>query len=226
MSLFYEKRTRMYKGYELAHIYPLNPLQEEIRELADVPRLHADVNHPDNLIPLCESCHGKFDKPRTAMEYMELYGLKRVAIAKQQQREIAAAYPLEIQIADIVARLHGLALDDEQTSVLSFDAKRLKDKLDDTITGPTRRKIRNAVSDYYQHVRDAFNELEKTDSDSSQLIFSQVRTFYLKQKQQGLPQHDIFTNVVQWIRRATTAQTLESAEIVAAFFVQNCEVFE
>lgn len=225
-SLFYEKRTRMYKRYELAHIYPLNPLPEEIRELAGVPRLHADVNHPDNLIPLCESCHGEFDKPRTAEEYMELFGIKRVAIEKQRQREIAATFPLETQIANIVARLHDLALDDQQTSDLSFNAKRLNDKLDKSLPGPTRRKIRNAVSDYYQHVRDAFNELEKIDSASSELIFSQVRTFYLKQKQQGLPQNDIFTNVVSWMRKATAAQTLESAEIVAAFFVQNCEVFE
>lgn len=224
--LFYRKGNRKFKGYELAHIYPLNPSPEEVKDLAGLPLLHADVNDPNNLIPLCESCHGKFDKPRTADEYLELYDIKRAALERELQREIASSYPLESQIADIVARLHDVVLDDQHVSDLQFNVKRLDSKFDASLSGPTRRKIRNAVSDYFQYVRDAFNELEKSDSASSELILSQVRSFYLKQKKQGLAQNDVFSNVVNWIRKATGAKTLESAEIVAAFFVQNCEVFE
>lgn len=72
-ALFYVKKSNSYKAYELAHIYPLSPTPEEIEELKNEPLLHSDVNHPDNIIPLCLACHGRFDKPRTAKEYREFF---------------------------------------------------------------------------------------------------------------------------------------------------------
>ena len=225
-ELFYKKKSRSYKGYELAHIYPLNPLPDEIKELKGVPLLHRDVNDPDNIIPLCESCHGKFDKPRTVEEYMQLYKIKQRLLQEAAQRELASQYPLEQQIATIVARLHGASAAGGSADELQLQPKRLDDKFNDSLPGLTQRKIKNAVADYFQHVREAFRDMERTDPASSELIMSQVRTFYLKQKKCNMSQADIFTNVVGWIRKATNAETLESAEIVAAFFVQNCEVFE
>ncbi len=71
-QLIYKKSGSKYKKYELAHIYPLNPRPEEIKLLEVQERLSDDVNHEDNLIPLCKSCHGEFDKPRTVSEYQDL----------------------------------------------------------------------------------------------------------------------------------------------------------
>ena len=65
IALFYRKKSNAYKRYELAHIYPLNPTKVQQKELENEELLDSDVNHPNNLIPLCTSCHGEFDKPRT-----------------------------------------------------------------------------------------------------------------------------------------------------------------
>ncbi len=224
-ALFNKKRSRTYKVYELAHIYPLNPLASEVTELAHSPRLHADVNDPDNIIPLCPRCHEIFDKPRTADEYAMLYRVKSEALQGERQRTLAAQYPLEEQIASIVAQLHDSALDAD-AGELQLLARTLDQKLDGTMPPPTKRKVRHAVEDYFTHVRAAFLELERTDPGCSQVIFGQVRTFYLKQKSLQLTQADVFANVVQWIRGHAQARTLESAEVVASFFIQNCEVFE
>ena len=110
--LFYRKKQRQYKGYELAHIYPLNPRPEEVVELTSSPRLCADVNDPDNIIPLCVDCHGKFDKPRTEDEYLDLYRIKFDALQQERQRSLASQYPLELQIAAIVVHLHSAAVDE------------------------------------------------------------------------------------------------------------------
>ena len=59
------------------HIYPLNPTIEETQLLKHEARLSTDVNDEDNVIPLCEICHGKFDKPRTVEEYRSLFKLKQ-----------------------------------------------------------------------------------------------------------------------------------------------------
>jgi len=225
-ALFYKKRERSYKSYELAHIYPLNPRPEELDELKGVKLLHSDVNHPDNIIPLCTSCHTQFDKPRTLDEYKRLTEIKEKLLSKAKQRALIEAYPIEDEIRRIIARLYEVTIDEMALSDLELQAKRVDDKFDASLPIPTRRKIKHAVADYYQHIRQEFLELERNAPASSALIYSQVRTFYLKQKALGLSQAAIFNNIVEWLRHATESEPLEAAEIIAAFFVQNCEVFE
>lgn len=224
--LFYRKKQRQYKGYELAHIYPLNPRPEEVIELANSPRLCADVNDPDNIIPLCFGCHKKFDKPRTASDYLYLYQIKFDVLQQERQRSLASQYPLEQQIAAVVAHLHSAAAEQDGGAELAFTPKAVNEKLDATMPPPTKRKVRNAVEDYFRHVQAAFLELERSDPGCSELIFVQVKSFYVMQKRHNLPQAQVFSNLVDWIRTRAKAQTLESAEAVASFFIQNCEVFE
>lgn len=224
--LFYTKKSRSYKGYELAHIYPLNPRLDEVEELKNVHRLNKDVNHPDNIIPLCTPCHTRFDKPRTVEEYEELAAIKKKLIERAAQRTLNDEYPLEEDIGRIVARLHEVEFNENDTPELQFDPKRVDEKFNSSMPTPTRRKIKHSVRDYYQHVRREFRELELLAPMASQIIFAQVRAYYLKQKSLGLSQAAVFSNLVDWIRKTTSSQTPEAAEIVASFFVQNCEVFE
>lgn len=225
-GLFYRKGRRQYKAYELAHIYPLNPRPEELTELASSPRLSSDVNDPDNIVPLCLNCHGQFDKPRTASEYLHLYQIKLEALQDERQRSLASQYPLEQQITAVVAHLHGATVEEDSSTVLALTPKAVDEKLDMTMPAPTKRKVRNAVEDYFRHVQVAFLELERNDPGCSEQIFIQVKSFYVMQKRQGLTQAQVFANLVAWIRIRAKAETLESAEAVASFFIQNCEVFE
>jgi hypothetical protein len=204
----------------------LNPRPDEVIELANSPRLSSDVNDPDNIVPLCLNCHGKFDKPRTAGEYLNLYQIKFEALQDERQRALASQYPLEEQIAAVVAHLHSAAVECDTGVVLALTPKAVDDKLDTTMPPPTKRKVRNAVEDYFRHVKAAFLELERSDPGCSEQIFIQVKSFYVMQKRQGFTQARVFANLVDWIRVRAKAQTLESAEAVASFFIQNCEVFE
>lgn len=224
--LFYRKQQRQFKAYELAHIYPLNPRPDELIELANSPRLSADVNDPDNIIPLCGECHGKFDKPRTAAEYLELYQIKREALEQDRQRSLAARYPLEQQIAAVVAHLHSVVVEEAGNTQLAFAPKAVNAKLDATMPPTTKRKVRNAVEDYFRHVQAAFLELERIDPGCTEQILIQVKSFYVMQKREQLTQAKVFSNLVAWIQDRAKAETLESAEAVASFFIQNCEVFE
>lgn len=224
--LFYRKRKDTFKAYELAHIYPLNPKPDEIVELKDIALLHVDRNDPDNLIPLCTDCHTQFDKPRTRTEYETLCGIKRKLIERELQRGLMREYPIEKDIQRIIAVLGTVVISENGEEKLSLDPKSVDAKFDATMPELTRRKIKRNVSDYYQHVFREFRSMEQQSPTKSQLIYSQVKTFYLKQKDLGLSQKDIFNNVVEWFRNATRPETIEAPEIVAAFFVQSCEVFE
>ena len=85
--LFYMKNGKSYKKYEIAHIYPLNPKVDEIQLLKGEERLSDDLNHENNLIPLCKSCHIKLDKPRTLYEYRDLIKIKKSLIKNEEQQQ-------------------------------------------------------------------------------------------------------------------------------------------
>jgi hypothetical protein len=222
--LFYTKKSMSQKAYEIAHVYPLNPKQSEIEELINEQKMHEDANHPDNLLPLCRLCHTKFDNPRTVEEYRKLSEKKREFI-RHEQKEIQAVYHIENDIRIVIEGLYASS-NAPQSLDLEYDPKSLTDKFDNSMPMPTQQKIRHNVADYYQFIRTKFLEIDRGNPGASDLIYSQVKTYYLKQKSLGLPQQEVFSNIVQWFFVKTEPQTIEAAEIVTSFFIQNCEVFE
>lgn len=222
--LFYRKGNGSFKCYDLAHIYPLNPTPPEIEELRNEVRLHEDVNNLDNLIPLCVKCHTKYDKPRTAEEYKTLVALKLELIRLAEQQKIQLQYQIEDDIEIVIAGLY--KYEALPQADLEYDPKRVDEKFDESMPFPTRQKIKHNVTDYYQFIRATFLEIEGSNPNSTNLIFTQVRAFYLKQKSLGLSQPEIFANIVAWFLAKAKPQTVDAAEIVASFFIQNCEVFE
>jgi hypothetical protein len=223
--LFYQKRGKSFKNYEIAHIYPLNPTKNELDLLADEERLSEDVNDENNLIPLCEVCHGKFDKPRTVEEYRYLFDLKKGLIEHSGQEAIWKRYAIEDEINQIIDAIYDDPELDNDVDI-EFIPKKVEEKLNETISRPTKRKIKSNVREYYLYIKNKFSTLDQSDSDLSEMISIQIKTYYLKQKRMGFEQQAIFDNIVTWIHSKTKPKTRDAAEIIASFFVQNCEVFE
>jgi uncharacterized protein YbaR (Trm112 family) len=225
-ALFYKKKGRSHRLYELAHIFPLNPKQVEVEELKVVELLSADRNDLDNLIPLCTGCHTRFDKPRTRAEYDNLFQIKRRLIECERQRALMREYPIEDGIHQIVAALGNVSFNEAVDEDLSLDPQSVDAKCKSALPELIIRKIKRNVTDYYPYVQREFRALEQESPTKSQLIYSQVRTFYLKQKDLGLPKKEIYQNVVAWFQNVTKTDMIEAPEVIAAFFVQNCEVLD
>lgn len=229
-ELFFEKtlksKQRLFISYELAHIFPLNPTAAEVEELKDVPRLSEDPNDPDNIIPLCTGCHTRFDKPRTREEYLEMFRLKSNLLERERQRALMRQYPMEDAIRLIVNALGDAELSLADEEILSLDPKTVDQKCRPEVSELVIRKIKRNVTDYYVFVQGQFRELEQQMPLKSQVIYTQVRSFYMKQKELGLPKQDIYQNVVAWFRTVTQSEMIEAPEVIAAFFVQDCEVLD
>lgn len=222
--LFYKKLGKSYKKYEIAHIYPLNPTPEEILLLENEERLSDDVNDENNVIPLCEICHGKFDKPRTVKEYRMLFEIKKGLIERSGQEAIWKRYAIEDEIGKIIEAIYDdPELDGE--AEIEFIPSEVDEKLDSTISRPTKIKIKSNVREYFIFIRNKFTELDSAELDLSEIISLQIKTYYIKQKNMGLTQQAIFENIVAWIHTKTKPKTHDAAEIMASFFIQNCEIF-
>lgn len=225
INLFFVKRGKKLKRYEIAHIYPLNAKPAEVIELKSEQRLGSDLNAFENLIALCVACHTELDKLRTAEEYRDLVAIKKALLQRTEQQEIQRQYHLQEDIRHVIDGLDSIEAP-LASPVLNYDPKKVDEKLDESMPFPTKNKIKHNISDYYQYVRMRFEDLERESPNLSELISRQVKTFYLQQKTLGLSQHLIFTNIVNWLLMKTTPKTVEAAEIVASYFVQSCEVFE
>ncbi|WP_026480212.1 ABC-three component system protein [Ahrensia sp. 13_GOM-1096m] len=223
--LFYKTGTRSFKNYEIAHIYPLNPTSNEESLLEKEERLGLDVNDEDNLIPLCTTCHTKFDKPRTVEGYQELVAIKKKAIERSSQEELWKTNPIKESILEIVSAIYADA-DEGIEAEITFNSMKVDEKLNDTISKPTRRKIKNNVTAYYTFIREKLVLLDKAGDCTSEIISNQIKGFYLIQKGNGVGQQAAFDNIVKWLNAKTKAESNDAAEIITSFFIQNCEVFE
>lgn len=223
--LFYKKKGKSFKGYEIAHIYPLNPTTEEVELLKNEERLSQDVNDENNLIPLCKSCHGKFDKPRTVEEYRQLVGIKKRYIARSRQETLWSSHHIESDIRGVIEALYEENFVGTSEAEIEYEPTTIDEKVDETITRPTVRKIKNNVSDYFTLIKIHFSEIDKSNPNFSDIVSLQVKAYFLKQQQLGLDKQAIFDNLVSWINVKTKPKSIDAAEILVSFFVQNCEVF-
>ncbi len=223
-KLIYEKNKKREKNYEVAHIYPLNPKEDEKKNLVNVELLNPDVNHLDNLIPLCPTCHTKFDKPRTRDEYNKLLKIKKEFIRRYNQHDVWSHFNIEEDLKNIIDGIYDLGPINDP-SALNYDPKTIEQKLNDTITAPTKNKIKFNVTIYYVYIKRRMAELDAEKENAANIISFQVQAYFKKQQQTTKDQQEIFQDMVAWIEHHFKPKTIESAEIITSFFIQNCEIF-
>lgn len=224
-ELMYEKKGLLYKQFELAHIYPLNPTQIEKETLKNVERLSIDSNDNENFICLCGICHPVYDKPRTLNEYNELLNLKKKAILKNKEKALWENQKIESEILEI---LNMIAISDfnlSEITQISFEPKTIDSKTNETITILTKRKIINNVQDYYSIIKSKFIELDNIHFTTTEIISGQIKEYYLRMKKIHTSQNDIFYAIVDWLDKKTKSKSTDACEIIVSYFVQNCEVF-
>ncbi|CAB5497358.1 hypothetical protein THERMOS_656, partial [Bathymodiolus thermophilus thioautotrophic gill symbiont] len=103
--LIYEKNGNNQKGFEIAHIYPLNPLPKEKTLLKNEKKLNSNSDHGDNLICLCFPCHKKYDNNKTVEEYRELVKKKEDILKRKKEQEIWSKTSIEKEIFEIIELL-------------------------------------------------------------------------------------------------------------------------
>jgi hypothetical protein len=226
--LIYEKNKKKYKRFEIAHIYPLNPTQPELKLLKNENILDSDPNSLNNLICLCVDCHTKFDKPRTLTEYRNLVAIKRKLIIQNREKEVWNNTKLEKEIYDIIDLLSEKDFEFDAKDILNYNPKTIDNKTNNSITYLTKRNIHRNVQDYYSKINKRFSELDKIAPLTTETISSQIRTHYLTlaKLEREINQKDVFDGMVNWLTKQTHQQSNEASEIIISYFIQNCEVFE
>ena len=150
-SLTHTKKRQIIKMFEVAHIYPANPLPEETELLKNEEYLSEDINSLDNVIAVCRICHKKFDTPRTVEEYRSWVRLKKKLLQDAKLKNTYALFNVEEEIAEILKNLNDESLEEELVR-LSYESLKIEQKANKTLPFAIKRTIKNEVVDYFDYI--------------------------------------------------------------------------
>lgn len=223
-QLSHKKNGKFYRTFEIAHIYPVNPSEEEEKLLASEERLSEDVNSLNNLIAVCKICHKIFDTPRTVNEYRNWVKTKKKLLEEKNIKDNYYLFNIEDEIADVINTINTLELE-ESLVPLSFDSLKVDEKTNETLPFILKRSIKNNVVDYFNYIKKQFNDVEKVTPYKFSTIASQIRSFYYKCMQINSNQETVYHSLVDWLDEKTNHHSKTACEVLIAFFIQDCEVF-
>ena len=75
--LRHRRQGKANKLYEIAHIFPNSPTEEQYERLSILPRLGSDSESFENKIALCKDCHNQQDYHTTVEDYLKLLKKKQ-----------------------------------------------------------------------------------------------------------------------------------------------------
>ena len=221
-SLTEMKNGRTLKKFQIAHIYPHRPTIEQKKVLSGLEQLGSDSESFENRIALCRDCHAKQDFYTTAEDYLNLVGIKKKLMLHSSAMEQLSPERIGEQIEEVLR----LIISSSSTSLgeLKLDAVCVQEKVKEN--RPLLIKVKGYVVEYFRYVQESFKLLENEGKLRFEVIASKVKTSYLTLKETGRSQEDIFCELVEWLHNQTQKKHMTACEIIIAFFVQNCEVFD
>lgn len=213
------------KGYEIAHIYPLNPNQSQTKALVGHP-VPPNINSLENVIALCPTCHTKYDKDFKLDELIRLREIKDRYLSEARAKLTASQHTIQEEVYEILDAIIAFDSDETIPSPTNFDISTVDRKLKTGMSPLQKHEIKvNAIS-FYVRIRDHLRALEKQDQASVRILQNQINSYYLVMNKQNPENKDlVFNYISQWISTRTNKSIL-AAKVLTSFFVQNCEVFD
>lgn len=219
--IYYKPSGKNGKGYQAAHIYPHSPTPEQKKALQDVP-MPAEVEGLDNIILLCERSHNIQDYQTTKQDYLKLYDIKQRQRRLRQAKESMAEIAIEPEIEQILGRLQFISQD--ELIELKMVPVEVKKKV---FNIPLQTKILGYVTQYFNFIKAKLQDIDEKHSFQSEAIAKEMSLCFTQAKCAGLllDQNDVFDAIVNWLVSKTHGSRT-ACEIVVAYYVQDCEVFD
>lgn len=216
---------KLSKGYEVAHIYPLNPTLAQAKALIGrVPP--KNINALENVIALCPTCHTTYDTDFQLEEMDKLSEIKERFLINARANATISDYKIQEEVYAILDSISSLTGNDLDIPPTSFDTTTVDMKLRTGMSPLQRHEIKTYAVTFYVRIRDQIRMLEQNDQVAIRMLQSQINLYYLAMQKQSPDNKDaIFNFVAQWIS-TRTKRPLLAAKVLTSFFVQNCEVFD
>jgi len=217
-----DKGSNSLLQYKIIDILPVTPTEQDhmlFEELLDNP---LDRNSFENKIPLCLDCANSYLALPTKEGCRNLIEVKSKLQRNYLAYQIVDDMYLETGIEEV---LRGIANtpQDMLAEKLEYSALKIEKKIYDVAL---MAKAEGLALRYYQHIKGMFSLLEREKDLDFDDVAGNVKATYRRLRKQNLTQEEIFSHLTDWFLNKSQTNNATACEIVVAFFVQNCEVFD
>lgn len=178
---------------------------------------------PDNLLAMCPRCHATYlldsDKKvmREVKENKKLFAVHRLNV------HLLDDLPLEKGIVSVITKIS--RLNEKDLADASLDPKEIKQKLDPSKDTAIYYAVKNYVGIYFVRIREIMMSLDKRGVIDYEEIQDQMHALYRRLKKAKKSRIEIFNEITQKVHRVSLQEDVY-CQIVVAYFVQSCEVFD
>ena len=200
--LYKKKNSNTFEDYEIAVIDP--HLSEGI----------------ENAIALCHDCFVTFEKNRTPKTIARMKEIKQGAFRSRETLEIVFDSKLQEGIEKVVRKI--AALPANALTELNYKPVKLEAKIRNDVV--LLLKVKALVSACYPFVQNIFKEVSNETGLRYRALCSEIRTAWILLDEEGREPDEVFAALTDLISNKIN-ENKKWCEIVVAYFVQECEVF-
>ena len=176
-----------------------------------------------NLIALCPECYSIYSIDNDKKREQELSAVKKMLLAQKNISQLIDSLPLEKGIASVISRIK--KLNEKELVDAAFDPKEIREKLDPAEGYVLYKTISDYVSTYFLRIKEIMTNLDKRGEIDYEEIQDQMKAIYRRLKKTRNSPEIIFNQIVEKVHHVTLQENLY-CQIVVAYFVQSCEVFD
>lgn len=177
---------------------------------------------PNNKMVLCRNCYEEFIADKTGEIAKKLQVIKRNMLIDNMYADTIDEITIEQEIEQVLDSLTSIK-SAKDLQLLNYAPVKVEKKIPEDFL--LCDKVKGYVVRYFNHVADKLKQLNSENKLKYVLIGSEIKTVYLAFEQLNYSQSEIFDLMTNWLMGKTGCNKKEACEIVIAYYIQNCEVF-
>lgn len=175
---------------------------------------------PDNLIALCPTCFSKLKTNCPSGTRERLRKLKDMLVQNATNTSALSSEKLERDVEAVLEKIS--CANPAELIPLNYDPVPVKQKIKNDI--PLFIRVNSYVTAYYTKVDQWLKQMDQEGKQRFKPFCNTMKVNFIKLDDGMNSQQQIFDALVDWLD-SNTHQNRAACEIVVAYFVQKCEVF-
>ena len=175
---------------------------------------------PDNLIALCPTCFSKLKTNCPSGTRERLRELKDMLVQNATNTSALSSEKLERDVEAVLEKIS--CANPAELIPLNYDPVPVKQKIKNDV--PLFIRVNSYVTAYYTKVDQWLKQMDQEGKQRFKPFCNTMKVNFIKLDDVVNSQQQIFDALVDWLD-SNTHQNRAACEIVVAYFVQKCEVF-
>lgn len=176
-----------------------------------------------NLLAMCPQCHATYAIDDSKKILKELQGIKTILVAHKQSMKLLDGMPLEKGIIGVIRKIKNLKEKDLLDP--SLDPKDIREKLDPDENLALYRTVKNYVDTYYVTLKEIITSADKRGEIDYDEVQDQMKAIYKRLKKANKSNVEIFNEISEKVHKVSLQEDIY-CQIVVAYFIAKCEVFD